>query len=128
MGVGTTQLYNHRVVYNHKRHGRFTLGGMPFEFRRKPRCPRQLTEEFLLADLLNNLSELAENPAAVRERARQGEGKGAAIQERGQADRAGIAIEKRFQPGNPAFHSQPSVFSRVGLDLISRPHRLHCSG
>ena len=70
LGVGTTQLYNTRVVYNHRRHGRFTLGGVPFEFRRKPRFPRKLTEEFLLVDLLNNLSELAENPAAVRERAR----------------------------------------------------------
>jgi hypothetical protein len=69
LGVGTTQLYNSRVVYNHKRHGRFTLGGKPFEFRRKPRFPKQLTEEFLLVDLLNNLSELAEDPAAVRERA-----------------------------------------------------------
>jgi len=70
LGVGTTQLYNSRVVYNHKRHGRFTLGGMLFEFRRKPRFPRQLTEEFLLVDLLNNLSELAEDPVTVRERAR----------------------------------------------------------
>jgi len=70
LGVGTTQLYNSRVVYNHKRHGRFTLGGKPFEFRRKPRFPRQLTEEFLLVDLLNNLPELAEDPTAVRERAR----------------------------------------------------------
>jgi hypothetical protein len=70
LGLGTTQLYNRRVVYNHKRHGQFTLGGMRFEFRRKPRFPRQLTEEFLLVDLLNNLSELAEDPAAVRERAR----------------------------------------------------------
>ncbi len=59
LGVGTTQLYNSLVVYNHKRHGRFTLAGKPFEFRRKPRFPRQLTEEFLLVDLLNNLSELA---------------------------------------------------------------------
>jgi hypothetical protein len=70
LGLGTTQLYNTRVVYNHKRHGRFTLGGVPFEFRRKPRFPRQLTEEFLLVDLLNNLSALAEDPTAVRARAR----------------------------------------------------------
>lgn len=70
LGLGTTQLYNRRVVYNHKRHGQFTLGGMPFEFRRKPRFPKRLTEEFLLVDLLNNLSELAEDPAAVREHAR----------------------------------------------------------
>jgi hypothetical protein len=70
LGLGTTQLYNRRVVYNHKRHGQFTLGGMPFEFRRKPRFPRRLTEEFLLVDLLNNLTELAEDPTVVRERAR----------------------------------------------------------
>jgi len=70
LGLGTTQLYNTRVVYNHKRHGRFTLGGLPFEFRRKPRFPRKLTEEFLLVDLLNNLPGLAEDPAALRERAR----------------------------------------------------------
>ncbi|MGL6161084.1 hypothetical protein [Microbulbifer sp.] len=69
LGVGTTQLYNSRLVYNHKRHGRFTLGGKSFEFRRKPRFPRQLTEEFLLVELLNNLSKLAEDPAVVRERA-----------------------------------------------------------
>lgn len=69
LGLGTTQIYNRRVVYNHKRHGQFTLGGMPFEFRRKPRFPKRLTEEFLLVDLLNNLSELAEDPTAVRERA-----------------------------------------------------------
>ena len=70
LGLGTTQLYNTHVVYNHKRHGRFTLGGIPFEFRRKPRFPRKLTEEFLLVDLLNNLPDLAEDPAALRERAR----------------------------------------------------------
>jgi len=69
LGLGTTQLYNTRVVYNHKRHGRFTLGGVPFDFRRKPRFPRQVTEEFLLVDLLNNLSELAEDRTEVRERA-----------------------------------------------------------
>ena len=27
LGVGTTQLHNKTVVYNHKRHGQFTLGG-----------------------------------------------------------------------------------------------------
>jgi len=26
LGVGTTQLYNQRMVYNHKRHGEFKLG------------------------------------------------------------------------------------------------------
>jgi hypothetical protein len=70
LGLGTTQLYNTCVVYNHKRHGRFILGGVTFEFRRKPRFPRKPTQEFLLVDLLNNLSGLAEDTATVRERAR----------------------------------------------------------
>ena len=71
LGVGTTQLYKRDVVYNHKRHGIFNLGGRTFDFRRKPRFPRKLTPEFLLVDLLNNLNELAEDVDAVRERALQ---------------------------------------------------------
>ena len=69
LGLGTTQLYNSRVVYNHKRHGRFTLGGLSFDFRRKPRFPRKLSEEFLLVDLLNNMSTLAEDTDTLRVRA-----------------------------------------------------------
>ena len=70
LGLGTTQLYNTRIVYNHKRHGHFMLGGLPFEFRRKPRFPRKLSEEFLLVDLLNNLPALAEDTEALRARVR----------------------------------------------------------
>src|SRR6267142_7155380 len=51
LGVGTTQLYNKTVVYNHKRHGTFSLGGRVFEFRMKPSFPRSLSKEFLLVDL-----------------------------------------------------------------------------
>lgn len=58
--LGGTQLYNRTVVYNHKRHGRFTFGNRTFDFRMKPRFPRRLSHEFLFVDLLNNLSELAE--------------------------------------------------------------------
>ena len=61
LGVGTTQLYNKRVVYNHKRHGLFMLGGKKFDFRLKHKFPKELSEEFLLVDLLNNLNELAED-------------------------------------------------------------------
>lgn len=61
LGIGTTQLYNKRVVYNHKRHGLFDLGGKEFDFRLKHKFPKELSEEFLLVDLLNNLSELAED-------------------------------------------------------------------
>jgi hypothetical protein len=60
LGVGTTQLYNKRVVYNHKRHGEFKLGNRRFFFHMKPRFPKKLTKEFLLVDLVNNLESLAE--------------------------------------------------------------------
>ena len=66
LGVGTTQLYNQSIVYNHKRHGVFNLGGRVFEFRRKPRFPKKLTQEFLVVDLLNNLQELAEDEQEVK--------------------------------------------------------------
>jgi hypothetical protein len=55
LGVGTTQLYDKTVVYNHKRHGDFVLGGRKFAFRVKPAFPSSLTKEFLLVDLVNNL-------------------------------------------------------------------------
>ncbi len=61
LGVGTTQLYNTRFVYNHKRHGQFVLGGKEFDFRLKHKFPRELSKEFLFVDLLNNLNELAED-------------------------------------------------------------------
>jgi hypothetical protein len=65
VGLGTTQLYNHTLVYNHKRHGIFRLGNRQFDFRMKPRFPKKLTPEFLYVDLLNNLEELAEDRDAV---------------------------------------------------------------
>jgi hypothetical protein len=73
LGVGTTQLYDKTVVYNHKRHGQFSLGGRTFDFRVKPVFPRKLSKEFLLVDLINNLDRLAESRdevlARVKERA-----------------------------------------------------------
>lgn len=65
LGVGTTQLYNKRVVYNHKRHGEFVLGGRDFFFHAKPRFPKKATPEFLLVDLVNNLDNLAEDSKEV---------------------------------------------------------------
>jgi hypothetical protein len=61
LGVGTTQLYNKRVVYNHKRHGEFRLGNRTFDFQRKHHFPSKATPEFLLVDLVNNLDNLAED-------------------------------------------------------------------
>jgi len=70
VGLGTTQLYNRTLVYNHKRHGVFKLGNRLFDFRMKPRFPKKLTPEFLFVDLLNNLDELAEDRDAVLSQAR----------------------------------------------------------
>ncbi len=65
LGLGTTQLYNKTVVYNHKRHGAFKLGNRSFEFRMKPRFPKKVDKEFLFVDLLNSLDSLAENKGDV---------------------------------------------------------------
>jgi hypothetical protein len=65
LGVGTTQLYNTRQVYNFKRHGNFKLGNRSFRFVRKPYVPEKVTKEFLLVDMVNNLKHLAEDKSAV---------------------------------------------------------------
>jgi hypothetical protein len=67
LGVGTTQLYNTKVVYNHKRHGKFKLGNQEFDFRVKHHFPKKPTTEFLLVDLVNNLDMLAEDKTRVLE-------------------------------------------------------------
>lgn len=61
LGIGATQLYNERIVYNHKRHGIFKLGKKNYNFQMKPHFPTKLTPEFLLVDMLNNLDKLAED-------------------------------------------------------------------
>jgi len=65
LGLGTTQLYNTRVVYNHKRHGEFKLGNRTFDFRVKPHFPKKVTPEFLMVDMVNNLNTLAEDKSLV---------------------------------------------------------------
>lgn len=67
LGVGTTQLYNIRRVYNYRRHGNYKLGNRMFHFVRKPYVPDKLTKEFLLVDLANNLNHLAEDQPALLE-------------------------------------------------------------
>lgn len=67
LGVGTTQLYNERRVYNQKRHGTYKIGNRTFRFVRKPYVPTKLTKEFLLVDLVNNLKHLEENHEAIFE-------------------------------------------------------------
>lgn len=65
LGVGTTQLYNETIVYNHKRHGVFQFGMRSFRFVVKHHFPPNLFEEFLLVDLVNHIDQLAENRARV---------------------------------------------------------------
>ncbi|PRD47598.1 DUF6088 family protein [Sphingobacterium haloxyli] len=63
--LGTTQLYNRRVVYNHKRHGEVDLNGKKFFFHKTPYFPQKVTSEFLLVDLINHLDTLAEDREMV---------------------------------------------------------------
>ena len=71
LGLGTTQLYNKRVVYNQKRHGTFDLDGRVYQFERRMNVPRKLSKEFLYVDLVNNVDQLAEDREAVMRRVRE---------------------------------------------------------
>lgn len=68
LGLGTTQLYNKKTVYNTKRHGVVKLGNRQYHFHFKPDFPKSLTKEFLVVDLVNNLDTLAEDPKQVLSR------------------------------------------------------------
>ena len=68
MGMGTTQLYNERLVYNHKRDGHMVLDCQKFYFLKNRKFPKQPTDAFLLVDLINNIEMLAEDPARLKER------------------------------------------------------------
>ena len=68
LGVGTTQLYNKKIVYNHKRHGVNLLGNLQFDFRIRRRFPSRLSLEFLIVDLVNNIDQLAEDIPAILKR------------------------------------------------------------
>ena len=71
LDLGTTQLYNKCVVYNHKRHGRIKLGGKIFHFHLKHKFPKKISKEFLLIDLLNNLHELPEDYNTILNKIKQ---------------------------------------------------------
>lgn len=59
--LGTTQLYNEQLVYNHKRNGRMKLDGQNYFFLKNRKFPKKITEVFLLIDMVNNLEFLAED-------------------------------------------------------------------
>jgi hypothetical protein len=65
LGVGTTQLYNRQVIYNHKRHDTFKFGSRELTFIAKKQFPKALSEEFLLVDLLNNINTIAEDKEMI---------------------------------------------------------------
>lgn len=97
LGLGTSQLYNKTLVYNHKRHGVFSFGNRQFDFRVKPRFPKKLTPEFLLVDAINNLDELAEDKNRVLqmvERKLSGFDQGKL--KRAVSDYGSVATRKRF--------------------------------
>jgi hypothetical protein len=107
LGVGTTQLYDKTVVYNHKRHGDFQLGGRKFSFRVKPSFPKALTREFLLVDLVNNLDHLAEAKTEVLERVKA---------------RAPSLDARRLQR---AVRNYGSVRTKKFFEHVLKPNQLH---
>jgi len=65
LGLGTTQLYDKRIVFNRKRHGEIRLGGRNYFFYRWREAPKKLSREFLLVEMFNRLNELAENNESI---------------------------------------------------------------
>lgn len=61
LGLGATQLYNRRLVFNRKRFGEHRVGGRTYFFHRWREAPRELSQEFLVVELLNRLNDLAED-------------------------------------------------------------------
>ena len=68
LGVGTTQLYNTRIVYNSKRHGEVIFDKRKFSFQRKSHFPNKITPEYLVVELVNNLDKLAEDKEEIIKR------------------------------------------------------------
>ena len=68
LGLGTTQLYNQKIVYNHSRSGEYKLGNRKFTFKKKNLFPDKPSREFLFIDLLNNLQDLAEDQPGILEK------------------------------------------------------------
>jgi len=71
LGVGTTQLYNSMIVYNHNKSGQVKLDNKVFKFKKKSAFPAEVSKEFLMVDLVNNLPELAEDQPEVLKRVYQ---------------------------------------------------------
>jgi hypothetical protein len=70
LGLGSTQLYNERVVFNRKRTGEMVIGGRSYTFKLWREAPKLLTKEFLVVEFLNRLNELAEDRNSLLENLR----------------------------------------------------------
>ncbi len=68
LGLGTTQLYNRRIVFNRKRVGELQLGSRTYTFHRWREAPKELSPEFLVVECLNRLDELAEDREQILNR------------------------------------------------------------
>ena len=67
LSLGLTQLKNETFVYNNKRHEMVALSGRDFFFKRPNNgFPKKLTKEFLLVDLMNNLTAVGESPSVLK--------------------------------------------------------------
>ena len=71
LGLGTTQLYNEQLVYNHKRDGRVEMNGQKYFFMKGRKYPKKVNKAFLLVDLVNNIDLLAEDREALKGRIAQ---------------------------------------------------------
>lgn len=67
LGLGLTQLYNQKIVYNYKRRGKIKLGNIEYFFKIVPNFPKKITKEFLLVDLFNNINNLNEDGEKLAE-------------------------------------------------------------
>ena len=66
LGLGLTQLKNEVFVYNKKRHGDVKLSNRTYHFKLKVKgYPKELTKEYLLVDLVNNLDEVGESSSIL---------------------------------------------------------------
>lgn len=66
LGLGSTQTFAHPLVYNRKRSGSFSLGGMIHRFRRV-RFPSDPPLEWFVVDLLENLASVCLDPAEAED-------------------------------------------------------------
>ena len=71
LGLGTTQIYNEQLVYNHKRDGHMEMNGQKYFFMKGRKYPKKVNKAFLLVDLVNNIDLLAEDREALKGRVAQ---------------------------------------------------------